>query len=518
MIRFSWVTLTLSIVSFSSVSNSQNLSNFPLWGSTWFIAQGENQRVLYPSVSPLEPRSAILVQFTGQQPHSVVLRWANLNHRDYAVTSDLLSDIKAQLISRPHLAVSQTEINRQSYVDINYQTFDDTTWSCDEAILSADTRFTRFYRDVNGQTEELDQTRDADRLRTSPLYTAAKPICYGRRAATANDRDLFINCTEGKCFFERPLAGDESFEPYCDDFNKYMPTYSCYEAIGPLRPRTQGLGFWTVHLYPEVVYLCREPETGKPILDPAICPPMTAQEAILRKKQSLDNPADLNLQRYRNPYLSDSASTIISFSFVDDGTPDSPLRARPYIWLSGSRMGSPIPFEHYPNRMFRVDQDADLDQAILLTYTESPLQEQNIRTLDIRCPGWRVVDEQNGFRFYPPALRQGGRYRPAPGLDKGNYIYNGCPASPKSDIFNLTPVQIRRLVQQPPPMCAWRSMTRALGLYRIAERYLTAPADQRLVAGRIAQMREVMTRRGRIAYNPRAETACPEHPIDVFFR
>ncbi len=55
---------------------SQSLSSFPLWGSSWVVAQGNNKRI-FPSALPLKPDKVVLFDF--QSPKFVTIYYANLD-------------------------------------------------------------------------------------------------------------------------------------------------------------------------------------------------------------------------------------------------------------------------------------------------------------------------------------------------------------------------------------------------------------------------------------------------------
>lgn len=513
-------TLLLQVVLITKSSFSQDLNGFPLWGSSWVVMQGENQRVRYPTVSPLEPKSAILVSFVnlGNQK-KVWLQWANLNQNDYAVTSEVENDIEIQF-SKHKNVVDFKELNKSFGVDINYQVFNDTTWSCDEALAAAPNEFATLYREVNGEVSEFGAGFGRSTLRTSPLYTKSMPTCWGKRMLNEQDANRYPNCTDGRCY-RTAGAADGGFDNYCDDPKVNTPTHSCYVALAGTKSKSANLGYWQVHLYPEVWYYCREPESGKPILDERICPKMKPEKAFAMKKASLDDPNNLNLKMYRNPYLSDSASTIISFSFIDDGSRQSPLVQRDYIWLSATKAKSVMSFEHYPNRMFRVKElnSASLEEALLLSYSETAEEEKRIRDLSWRCSSWKAVDSRNGERFFPMSLRKDGHFSADKGIDRGNYIYNDCPDYPHSDVFDLTINQMRRILWQPPPMCALTSMKNALDFYQRSAALFKVAEDVKAVNERIKEVSFLIANRtGNVKGNTENEKLCPEHWVDQYYR
>jgi hypothetical protein len=287
--------------------------------------EGENERVLNPSVSPMEPNTVILVDFKLNQ--SVYIKWSNLNHRDYSCTKELIDVIQSDL-SNHKLSVPKSSINQDRGTNIAYQTFSDTLWSCDEALVAAYGKYYTLYREADGVLKEEDGYYST-RFNEKPAWSTEKPLCYGKRNKISSDNEKYTMCKDGKCY--DPSEDPEAFFPtYCEENGRF-----CWEHVPGFKYKADNIGYWQVHLYPEVVYFCRNPENGQPITDDPDCPPMNMAQMIKMKKQALEKTNDIRLRKFRKPFLSDSASSIISFSFVGG----KELKNRDFIWLSSTLSG-----------------------------------------------------------------------------------------------------------------------------------------------------------------------------------
>ena len=457
---------------------------------------GENERVLYPSVAPLEPKTVMYVKFTPFQ--TVEVQWANLNHRDFSGTAEVITEIHSQW--RTNIKSFDVNlINKMNGIDIHFQRYNDTTWSCDEAMANLSPEYTIFIRESGGAVSEFRGPPGRQMLRASPVYAADPPACFGGRPMTPKDRAKLteINCAADQCFLSTS-GTSEAPEAYCDNVFTTPSVISpyCYDPIPEMAFRTENLGFWNVHFYPEAWYYCRDPSTGKPLSEAEGCPRMDIRTAHAKKKESLDNPSDLNLKPYRNPALSDSASSILSIQFVEDN--GLPLVQRDYIWLSALKVGSKIPFEHFPNRMFRVrnTSQAALMDALLQSYTESDREAQDMLNLSARCgAAWQETDLQVGRLLYPIPGRANGKYTPAANLNQAHFKYHGCPDLPHPELGNLTKTQARAFIWQTPPQCSSNQMHKALSFYTQAAALLNAPEDQKQIAKVTLIVQDLLTRR-----------------------
>jgi hypothetical protein len=296
-------------------------------------------------------------------------------------------------------------------------------------------------------------------------------------------------------YFRGAVDHDAPSQDFCDE------SY-CYEHVWKAEPRTAGLGYWQVHAYPEVWYYPRDPGDGTPIVHDNL--KMDKADAMGRRKGSIDDPLNIEKKAYRNPFLSDSASAIVSFAFVDDG--GVALKKRSSISLSGSESGSSVEYEHIPARMYRViGGDGGLEEALLQLYCEDAEEEEFARTLNGRCVGWKGIDTRNGRYIFPVRDREDGVLKRDWSVKDGDFMYDGCPCTRHAGLGNLTPVQVRRLIYQPLPDCEYYDMKRAWYFFARIAPYMTEKGDRRRLAHNVRWLHKAMSMRREIyAYDGEA--------------
>jgi hypothetical protein len=477
------------------------LISFPLWGSSWVICQGDNDRV-FPSVAPLRPKTIMHVTFQSSYTpenatiYSVRIRWANCNHTDYACTADLLDNILYQF-RRNDLTVSDTAINKDSVINIVYNTYNDTVWTLDKALADLPPKYDEFYRKIDGEVAVLSGSQGKYDLRNSPVYTQEKPVAWARRLRSdPEDRrkysiDIEVELEEGITEIQSIANAAASSSLPVSEFTDYCNSRYCFEAVHDYRFRTDNLGYWQVHIFPEIKYFPRDASSGTPNLK---VPPMGMKEAFEKKRQSINDPDNIDFKDYRSPFLSDSASSIISFSFTDDGSSQNPMNRRRAIWLSGSAIESKMQYEHFPAKMYRVESETEesLIKAILMCYTEDDENEEEMATLDNRCStGWRVIDKKNSKVIFPEKDRADGRFRQDNTVNTGIFTYNNCPCTYIVP-YGMTAAQLRKFVFKAVPSCSYESMRKALSFYKSLQLILKAPEDQDLLRGRIETVVHLM--------------------------
>lgn len=522
----SYLLITFSI---NLEASDSRLALFPLWNSSWIICQSDNNRV-FPSVAPLRPKTIMYVSFNEfyqTQPvatnkYQVRIRWANCNHKDYACTADLIKDVLTQFQSND-ITVSDTAINCDSLINIVYNTYNDTVWTLDKA-LAVQSKFDRFYRKTDGDPVEIGLDGKYD-LMNNPVYTIDKPTAWGRRVRQdpADSKkysiELEVELSEGKTqsqWIENTAStssqSEGDFTDYCDD--KY-----CYEGVHDYAFKTEKLGYWQVHIFPVICYYPRDAASGMPNLK---APPIGRKEAFDKKKQSVNDPTNVNLKDYRNPYLSDSASSIISLSFTDDGSNQNPMNKRQFVWLSGSQTGSKMQYEHFPTKMYRVESEmaSDVQKAILESYSDDADEAEEMATLDTRCPGWEAIDEINSKIIFPIKDRQSGIIKQDNSINTGIFTYNDCPCTFISP-YNMTAAQLRKIIYKAVPSCSYESMKKAINFYSKLQSILTAPDDQKMLLGRIVTCQQLMKVRESIYSTDKSrdwsknEVGCPQTWVDL---
>ena len=88
----------------------------------------------------------------------------------------------------------------------------------------------------------------------------------------------------------------DGIKEYCDDNYYYKKLLD-----KNLEYRTENLGYWQVHVYPEIWYYPRDYTTGQAVIYDTLKKNHT--EALALKKQSIDNPNSTELKYWRNPFI-----------------------------------------------------------------------------------------------------------------------------------------------------------------------------------------------------------------------
>jgi hypothetical protein len=444
------------------------------------------------------PKTVMYVNFYGSTAsniYQVTISWANCNGKDYACTADLLTDITNQMQVNKAL-ISDSAINNDSIINIVYQTYNDSVWSLDKALANMSPAFDRFYRKTDKDPVELTRADLGNADKT--LYTVDKPVAWGRRKridpSDAQKYSLQVevpltdSTTEIQYISNITLSGsNQTTTPFTD----YCTDSYCYEGVNDYDVKTENLGYWQVHIFPVIAYFPRDIENGTPIYTDK---PMTRKKALEMKQKSLDNPDAIDYKSYRYPYLSDSASSIISIAFVDDGSTVNPMNKRAYISLSGSKTGSKMSYEHFPVRMYRVPDNGayqDIVATVLMSYTEDDEGSEEMRTLDTRCPGWQAVDKKNSEYIYPLKDRKNGHNKKDETVNTGLFTYNDCPCT-YVEPYHLTPVQLRKYLYKAIPTCSYSSMQKAQQFYIKLKSILKAPKDLQLIGDRLKTVTKMM--------------------------
>lgn len=486
------IVTALLLCAAAAFAIDSKLATFPLWGSSWIICQGENPRI-FPSVSLMVPKSIAMVTFYADQSSNtylVSISWANCNNKDYVCTADLVADIMLQGMKNT-VVVSDSAINKDSIINIAYQTYNDSVWSLDSALASLPPKYDEFFRKTDKDPVEFDGPAGQGLLRDSALFTVEKPVAWARRPrvdpADAQKYSMTIqvpmtdSTMQTEYISNVTLSGSSANTP---PFTDYCTDQYCFEGVNNYQVKTANLGYWQVHVFPVIAYYPRNVENGAPIY---VDTPMTRKQAIAMKQKSLNNPDAIDYKTYRNPYLSDSASVILSIAFTDDGTPQDPMNKRSYIWLSGSAIGSKMSYEHFPTRMYRVPDNSSLQaclETLLMSYTADDDHAEQMRTLDTRCPGWPDIDRKNSEYIFPLKDRQNGHNKKDESVNTGLFSYNNCPCT-YVEPYHLTPVQLRKYLYKAIPTCSYTAMLKAQAFYVKLQSILTAPADLNVLGERL---------------------------------
>ena len=197
MIRYI-LNLKIALITILAISNSiaKSLDDFPLWGSRWIVAEGNNKRI-YPSVLPLIPSKIIVINFsnsTDPQDRMVDISWVNLQHKDWWGTAEVVQKALNDLKKRP-MSIPFNKINTDSAITIAYQPFDDTLWSINEAIIeefNMDLITPKRFKEKKKRSEKVVQglTQLRSEISDKSAYTKSN-LPHVRRPITAADKQEF---------------------------------------------------------------------------------------------------------------------------------------------------------------------------------------------------------------------------------------------------------------------------------------------------------------------------------------
>jgi len=511
----------------------QNIEDFPLWGSAWIVAQGNNKKV-FTSALPLRPEKLAIIHFSSIQ--SIKISYANLSHRLYRCTAELVEDIKHQ-IERNRVVVP---IDSTDIINIAYQPFNDTIWSGDRDLVERPWKYRGVGRRA-GNTDSLFEYYELNRLRNHSVFFRTKPIYYGRRYATYEDEKLYSIAStddDGETIFlqndkyinEKNTWGKQDVQGigYVDlqslkkepVFVNYRKGDYVYEYIPcKLQFKTASIGYWQVHIHPQVWYYPRDPFNGQGVISDEL--KMNPQQAQEKRSASLGDPDNLDLKYYRNPFLSDSASVIISFAFCE--IPNTNMARLNSISLADSV----VQINHYPPAMYRVSSYSDpatwsnYRESLYMLYSKDSTDEIFNSRIDARCIAWEYKDLKNADLIFPPKLQVPGSLVRDRNVDDGLLTYNGCPCNQIRELKNLTPVQLRRLVFLTAPMCDRNEMIKVVNLYDAFFPYLKNKNDQNLIIQKRASMVKVIQERDVRAAKAGADWSaknerCPDTWADFF--
>jgi len=513
-----------------SIVLSENTRKFTLSESAWIVAQGNNQRI-YPSVLPLRPNKVAIVQFKSE--NSLYIAYANLDHRTYRCSAELVEDIKKQF-DKNRISINQSDPAMADIININYAPYNDTVWTADGAVTKFFKNYDRIGR-VTQNSDTLFHPGEAQVLINSQQYFREKPVYYGIRSVNTKDEGLYSiesrNNDDEQIFLrndnyieEKSEISDlgktdlKSFQQQ-PGFVSYRKDRTVYEEISvEYSFKTSNIGYWQVHLHPEVWYYPRDPFNGDPIINDDL--KMTQKQAFDKREQSLQNPDNLDLKYYRNPYLSDSASVIISFAFADIGPK---MKEQDAIDLVDETMH----LNHYPQRMYRVLTQVPPTNWIMYgdplfkLYSKTPEEEVYFSNISSRCPSWEVSDERNAQIIFPEKLQQPGRLVRDKSIDNGIFTYDGCPCSKISTLRNLTAVQLRKLIFLTPPMCDRNEMVKVISIYDAVAPYLKNKNDNGLLFQRkqyvlkVIEERDAQAKKAGVSWVD-SEGRCPSTWAETF--
>ena len=261
-------------------------------------------------------------------------------------------------------------------------------------------------------------------------------------------------------------------------------------------------GYWQIHIHPEEVWFPRNPLTGEPIKDPSVKLNPTAmsfEKALEMKKLSIANPDDARYTYYRNPYFDDSASTIISVSFIDNSNPSDLIQNRSYIELTtgteiidGENKGA---LTHFPPRMvsFRSWDHTSVYTAMLKMFSENNDDDISIDKMNSKCSDWMYTDLMNGNIVCK--TNEYGVLERNDDVPLDIWWYDDCPCTRISELKNMTPVQLQRYVYKAFPTCSMQDLAKYKSVLKLLEPYLTSVKDRKRISTQLLLSQEVLEKR-----------------------
>ena len=492
---------------------AKDIKDFPLWGSNWLVTKGHNDRIFHPTMDMGDPQLVFSIEFKNYStnPNALLVRYrfSNLMHKDYNSTYEALSQVNKDFRNRNDFFVRYIDKPiPNNTVSIEYNNYSDTLWTCDHTFLKHQYGYKSLLRDSHlGLEDKFHQY-----YTQNPVQSLTKPICYGKRDKTYKDKAFKI-CIAGQCFKENPSQTEEPTD-YCEETGGY-----CYDYFKDYKYTVKNLGYWQVHIYPEVVYYCRDPETGKPITDKVdpLCK-MTESKAFEMKDLALTEKGrnQPELRKYRNPFFSDSASSVISFAFIDSPN----LKNQKFIWLDARSAGASISYSHIPYKMVKYSHSPTyfpgLAEAVFSTYASNADKEQKLKNFIKYCRGWEVKEPRAGDALYIQDPKIPTRLIKKDQTDPSIFIYNGCPSTRDMN-YNLTPSQMKRLLIQNPPTCNTREMKKAFSFYKYnMDNIALNDADRKIAANRLNHVQQLISAKINGKYDPNLEERlCPQSWVKV---
>lgn len=481
--------LIMYIVILISLVNAADYKDFPLARNsevTWVLgARQKDSRLLWQSVHQFDLTHVAFIQFRKK---SVNIGWANLNHRNYSCTSDMLQDAFNQA-QKTKIRDTLTSEGKFQYLDIDYREINDTAWHCKKDIQNAFYKgYTKVYR-VRGFPAGVIKdsvTKGPDVIfpevleyipgRETVWYSTDRPVLYGYKPVGTSNK---YSSPGPKGFYFKSSKDMEKDFPdfrYENDVFEVLPVTDC---------EVTEKGYWQVHIHPEEVWFPRNPLNGEPVKDPAVKLNPTAMsfdKALEMKKLSIANPDDARYTYYRNPYFDDSASTVMSVSFIDNSNPSDLIQNRSYIELTtgtemieGENKGA---LTHFPPRMvsFRSWDHMTTFTAMLKMFSEKDEDNISIDKMNNKCSDWMYTDIANGNIVCK--TNEYGTLERIEDIPLDIWWYDDCPCTRIKELKNLTPVQLQRIVYKAFPTCSMQDISKYKIILKELGPYLTSEKDQ----------------------------------------
>lgn len=523
--RFNAIIFIFTLVVFSF---SNGLYEFPLWGSTWVFGEGENKRI-YPSAARFRPKKVAKVTFL-EDKSGALISYANLETTQLLYsTAEAVLEVKRQFLmprdsndnvmdasgsiepAKKEYALSgkifvpYNEINKKyGALHIVYEPYNDTIWSMHDY---ANKLFASKYDSCMIRFGTEEKMYYSDIRVDSVNWSKGKPILVAYRKATVTDKEKYqqgeareLLITEDGFTIRQLVYYDIPADPL---LAVRMPNY--YDAVSNTVVehydhrygvhKTAGLGFWRVHVTPEVWWYPRRADsTSSAVTHESY--KRSHRVAMQLREESLGDVTDPNLMRWRNPVLNDSTSVMLSVSFI--GAPDQ--HTAPKIALDSNdplvrdNYDSDIFYTHIPRRAYRVDSTrggAKADEyAMIQLSSNHDNDEEDAVNLYLRCPSWELMDTSNGYTIFPTTSGYiEGKYTTTRSrnwdIDDAVFMYDKCPCSQEYLLGDKTPAEMRRYLYKPYPTHSPSIVLRTLRFYEVLDDHLYSEKDKKMLESKI---------------------------------
>lgn len=476
---------------------SEDLQDFPLWGSSWVVCDGEHKGI-YRSSLPFSPEEALLVNFMRNK-RRIEIQWANLKGRQWNSTASVLDEISRQWNVNSTIVQIKKKKNggaefwtkdlKNRVAMISQEPYNDTLWTAHFQAEELLTKYGYLSVTINVEDKETEYVGNQgvnllrEEIENGQAYTQEQPRATAVRWARSQDSKVFTDAVamgDDFAYMEKVIINNEDLvdgiphrqtTPFLQTTNTavidiessaWMLNGKVYEDLTHMNFNTDKLAYWQVHLWPEVWYYPRS-KMGSILRK---LPRMTHAQAMNKKKQSLSDEGmeDVSMEIYRNPWRDDTASCMLSFQFVAGPHDLTHTRA---IWLDGVAAGTSMDFTHVPKVMYNASNAYGGPQAaLLLQYAETEKEMDLAATINERCAGWKVIDKLVGDAVFPEYDKETKRYSRNVDVDQTWFTFGNCPCYYEDKLGGLTKAQMRNFAYMPLPTCKRYAMRNALAFYQ----------------------------------------------------
>jgi hypothetical protein len=299
---------------------------------------------------------------------------------------------------------------------------------------------------------------------------------------------------------------------------------SYYNRFGDVRKvfKTDDIGFWRLHITPEVWFFGRNKNGERLNVMDSISRYFwrTAAEDIIQEELSGERRLRLQFRsavearkdkakklddngikdisdlekanEWLSPVISEISSTVISVSFLGGDYRES----KKIILDSQDKeleVGKNLFFNHTPQRMYRVDdvsRDMSIEMAAIKLNARDSLEEKEAENL-YRCSGywayWKMIDKKTTGYIFPEFDSLGNSIFPRKrnfDVDDAIFMYDGCPCDTIEGI-GMTPMQLRSYVYKPIPTHTLSLAKDAYRAFGKLSNHLYAKEDQDILLRKI---------------------------------